>query len=169
MQKFSQKYAIIQLFEDVSESTQFSSSSWPLHSTVVDVFAIDWDVSTMVKKLEALLATHATATSVAEEDELFGPEKQTRVILLRKTDDLITLHYDVVTLLEEGGLKPNDPQFAREGFLPHSTVQKQARLNKGDKVIFNALTIIDMYPGNDPHQRKVLKTIKIDSVKLHTP
>lgn len=119
----------------------------------------------MIKELEELLASHSKATSVAEDDEFFGPEKQTRVVLLQKTDSLIALHYDVVERLEEGGLKLDDPQFAREGFLPHSTVQKHARLNKGDGVTFKALTIIDMFPDEDPYQRKVLKTIQIGSAK----
>lgn len=84
-----------------------------------------------------------------------------RVALLKKTDDLVKLHQDVIKVLERGGWKPNDPQFAKEGFLPHSTVQKHTRLNKGDEVIFNALTIIDMFPGENPYQRRVIKTIKI--------
>jgi hypothetical protein len=163
MQQFTQKYAIIQLFEEVPEGTQFSWKDWPLHSTVVDVFAINWDMPATVQHLEKLLASRAKATSIAEEDEFFGPEKQTQVVLLQKTDSLVKLHHDVVEMLEEGGLTLNDPQFAREGFLPHSTVQKHNRLHKGDAVIFNALTIIDMFPGGDPYQRKVLKTIQIGS------
>lgn len=161
MQKFTQKYTIIQLLEDVPESTQFFWKDWPLHSTVVDVFAIDWDMPTMIKHLEELLASHAQATSLAEEGAFFGSEKQTEVVLLQKTDSLVKLHYDVVEMFEEGGLKLNNPQFAREGFLPHATVQKHARPNKGDEVAFNALTIIDMFPDEDPYQRKVIKTIKI--------
>ena len=161
MPKFTQKYTIIQLLEDVPEDAQFFWRDWPLHSTVVDVFAIDWDVPTMTKRLEGLLASHAEATTVAEEDEFFGPGKQTQVVLLRKTDSLVKLHHNVVEMLERGGLKLNNPQFAREGFLPHSTVQKHGRLNKGDTVVFSALTIIDMFPEGDPYQRKVMKTIKL--------
>jgi hypothetical protein len=57
-------------------------------------------------------------------------------------------------MFEQGGWKPNDPQFAKEGFLPHSTVQPHGRLNKGDEVTFSALSIIDMFPNEDPYQRK---------------
>lgn len=88
---------------------------------------------------------------------------QVQVALLKKTDDLVKLHYDVIECLTQGGWRPNDPQFARDGFMPHSTVQKHARLNKGDEVTFNALTIIDMFPGSDPYQRKVIKTVKLNS------
>lgn len=165
MQKFTQKYTVLQLFEDVPEGTQFAASSWPLHATIADTFAIDWDVLTMVEKLTQLLSAHATATSVVEDDRFFGDEGQVQVALLRKTDDLVKLHYDVIECLTQGGWKPNDPQFAKEGFLPHSTVQKYARLNKDDEVTFNALTIIDMFPDEDPYQRKVIKTIKISGAK----
>lgn len=115
----------------------------------------------MIEKLTKLLSVHAPATSVVEEDRFFGDQGQVQVALLKKTDSLMELHYDVIELLEQGGWKPNDPQFVRDGFLPHSTVQKHARLNKGDEVTFNALTIIDMFPGGDPYQRKVVKTISM--------
>jgi len=165
MQQFTQKYAIIQLFEDMLVGTQFGASSWPLHSTIADTFAIDWDVPAMVEKLTELLKNHAPATSEVEDDRFFGDDGQVQVALIKKTDDLVKLHYNVIALLEQGGWKPNDPQFAKEGFLPHSTVQLHGRLNKGEKVTFNALSIIDFFPDEDPYQRKVLATIKIGEIK----
>ena len=161
MQKFTQKYTIIQLFENVPEGTKFFWKDWPLHSTIADVFAIEWDAPTMIEKLTELLRSHMPATSVVEDDRFFGDEGQVQVALLRKTDELVKLHHDVINLLEQGGWKPNDPQFARDGFLPHSTVQKHARLNKGDKVTFNALTIIDMFPDEDPYMRQAIKTVEM--------
>jgi len=161
MPAFTQKYAVIQLFEPMPVGMQFSSDNWPLHSTIVDTFAIDWDAAKMAEQLELLLAPHTPAYSTVEGDTFFGPEKQTHVMLLQKTEGLRGLHNDMITLLEQGGIVLNDPQFAREGFLPHSTVQKHARLHKGDEVSFIALTIIDMFPGSNPYQRKVLATIPL--------
>jgi 2'-5' RNA ligase len=161
VQGFTQKYTIIQLLETIPEGVQFPSADWPLHVTNVDTFAIGWDVPTMIRELEGLLANHPQAASVAESNTFFGSDTQTQVTLLQKTDSLTRLHNDVLALLKNGGLRLNDPQFAGEGFVPHSTVQKQAKLHKGDQVVFNALTIIDMFPDKDPYQRKVLKTIRI--------
>lgn len=115
----------------------------------------------MVAKLTEFLSSHAQAISVAEDDQFFGENGQVQVVLLKKTDTLVKLHYDVIELLEQGGWRPNAPQFAKEGFLPHSTVQSHGRLNKGDVVTFNALSLIDMFPNSDPYQRKVLATVKI--------
>lgn len=72
MQQFTQKYTIIQLFEDVPEGTQFSASSWPLHATIADIFAIDWGVPTMIEKLTGLLSSHTPAISFVEDDRFFG-------------------------------------------------------------------------------------------------
>lgn len=164
MSQFTQKYAIIQLFEDMPVGTEFPSSNWPLHSTIADTFAIDWDATTMVEKLTELLKNHPQAASVAEDNRFFGDNGEVQVVLLQKTDSLVKLHYDVIELLEQGGWKPNDPQFAKEGFLPHATVQPHGRLNKGDRVTFNALSLIDMFPDEDPYQRKILGTVKVEGV-----
>ncbi len=76
MTQFTQKYTIIQLFEGLPEGTQFFWKDWPLHSTVVDVFAIDWGLPTMIEKLTQLLNTHTPATSVVEKDRFFGDQGQ---------------------------------------------------------------------------------------------
>ena len=162
-QQFTQKYTIVQFFDDIGEGYEYSSDSWPLHSTIVDTFAIDWSVDEMVSRLKDALKNHATADSVTEDDRLFSDQGQVQVALLNRSNSLVELHQDILTALEEGGLKLNDPQFARDGFLPHATVQKHARLDKGDKVRFTALSIVDIFPDKDPYKRKVLKTIAIGS------
>jgi len=84
LQQFTQKYAIIQLFENMPEGTEFHWKNWPLHTTIADVFAIDWSVPIMKEKLTELLSTHAQATSVAEEGRAFGDDGQVQVVLLKK-------------------------------------------------------------------------------------
>jgi hypothetical protein len=158
---FTQKYALVQLLEGMAEGTEYPSSSWPLHVTVADTFAVDWDKNDLRKKLEQLLASLKPATAVGDHDEFFGPEKQTHVTILDMSKELVELHYKVVELLESAGAVFNDPQYAKEGFKAHATIQPHARVNKGDDITFNALTIIDMFPNSDPYQRKILKTMKI--------
>lgn len=160
MQPFTQKYAIIQLLEEAPEGMEFSASDWPLHVTLVDVFAIDWSVREMAERLMTLLTGRKPVTALAIGNTYFGPDRDIRVTLLDRTESLAKLHGDVYALLERGGLKVNNPQFALEGFRPHATVQEHATLKTGDTVVFDALTIIDMFPSGDPYTRKVLQTIR---------
>jgi 2'-5' RNA ligase len=159
MQIFTQKYAIIQLFEDVQDGYEFTSDNWPLHSTIIDTFAIDWDVSTIISELEKIVIGHKSISTTAIGDKCFGSEQQIKVTLLNITSKLNTLHYDIIKLLNTGGLRLNDPQYAINGFLPHVTVQDNTRINIGDKVILNSLSLIDMFPNQDPYKRKVIETI----------
>jgi len=157
--KFTQKYAIVQLFEDMPVGTQFSSNTWPLHATIADTFAVEWDAETLASELKKALTSYPAAVSIAEDDVFFGADGEVRVTLLQKTDNLLALHREVIKVLKNGGWKPNDPQFALEGFLPHATVQKHARLHKGEKVSFTTLAVIDMFPESDPYQRRVVETV----------
>lgn len=161
MQTFTQKYTLIQLLENMPEGTEFPSTNWPLHVTIADTFATRWDVITLINKLCELLENHAQTTTIATNDEYFGPGKQTHVMLLNKTDELIALHYDIIALLEQGSVTFNDSKYTKKGFLPHATVQSHARLDRGDLVTFNALSLVDMFPNKDPYQRKIIKTIDI--------
>lgn len=158
-QQFSQKYTIIQLLEEVEDGTIYSSNAWPLHTTLVDTFAVDWSEERVVEELEHYLANVKPFSTKANGEEHFGANGEVHVILLEKTDDLSNLHSGLTDALQSGGLKLNDPQFAGEGFLPHATVQPHARLNIGDEVSYGALSLIDMFPDEDPYMRKVIKTI----------
>ena len=160
MQQFSQKYAIVQFFEAVPNGTEFMSSNWPLHATLVDTFAINWTEEEMVIQLTNLLFCMPEVQSVTK-DELYLGDSRVLVAVLEKTSGLDGLHNKLVTLLEEGGLKLNDPRFSRRGFSPHSTVQSHARLHEGDKVLFNALSLVDMFPDKDSYKRRVVATIPL--------
>ncbi len=168
-QQFTQKYTIVQFFDNVGEGYEYASDNWPLHSTIVDTFAIDWSVDEMAARLADVLRDRAIASSRAGDDRFFGENGQVQVVLLDRSKRLVELHLDILAVLEEGGLVLNEPQFARDGFLPHATVQKHARLNRGDKVQFTALSIIDMFSDDNPRRRRVRKTIKIGTGSQKPP
>lgn len=159
MQRFSQKYTIIQLLEDLPEGYEYDWKDWPLHVTIADVFAIDWPIDILQSKLEEFTQHQPSFNTTALNDELFGPDRDIRVVLIDKTSELSGLHTRIVKLLEEGNVRFNNPQYTLEGFLPHSTVQRRRRLRQGDSIAFTSISIIDMFPSEDPYRRKVLKTI----------
>ncbi len=160
MQKYTQKWTLIKLLELVDEGSEFFWKNWPLHVTLVDTFAVDWEKTNLFEKLSALLAKQKPVEVVAGDDEYFGPQKQIQVTTLKMTPELQSLHNDIIALFKSVNAVFNEPQYVGEGFVAHSTVQKHARLHKGDIVKIDELTIVDMFPHGDGEQRKLLRTIK---------
>lgn len=160
MQKFTQKYTIVTLLENKKEGYEYTSSSWPLHITIADTFSVELDINILIEKLVRLAETLQPVKAIASHDKNFGPQQQIQVTILDMSGELVALHYSVVELLKEAGVKFNDPQYAETGFRAHSVVQPHARININDTVTLNNLAVIDMFPNNNPYQRKILKVIK---------
>ena len=160
MQKLSQKYTIIQLLEDRKEGSEFSSDQWPLHVTIADVFAVNWN-NNLLENLSELLAKLKPIMVTAGHDEYFGPEQQVQVTILNMGKNLPALHCSVIKLLKNAGAEFNEPQYIEKGFRAHATVQLHSRLLEGELVNFNSLSIVDMFPDNDPYRRRIIKTINL--------
>ncbi len=160
MQKFTQKYTIIALLEEKPEGYEYPSNNWPLHVTIADTFSIEWDIAKFKDELAELAKQLKPANAVGSHTEYFGPEKQIQVTILEMSKELVDIHYAVVKLLKEAGVKFNDPQYTEAGFKAHATVQPHAQINIGNKITLNSLAIIDMFPNEDPYQRKILKLLK---------
>lgn len=156
-----QKYVLVKLLEQMDEGTEFSASNWPLHVTLASNFVVDWETTGLFEKLSMLLAEREPVKAVAGSDEYFGPQKQVHVTLLEMSSELASLHNDIIALLKSVGAVFDEPRYLEAGYRAHSTVQRHARLHKGDAVNIDELTIIDMFPHNDINRRKVLRTIKL--------
>jgi 2'-5' RNA ligase len=158
MQKFTQKYCLVSFLEPTREGFQYHYSSWPLHITLAEVFAVPLEKEELIALLAKLSSSLHAAQTTADDDTFFGPEKQVQVTLLNKNEEITSLHLRIMAELEKAGAVFNDPQFTREGFLPHVTVLRHARVHKNDHVAIKSVSLLDMFPGEDGYQRKVLKT-----------
>jgi hypothetical protein len=155
---YSQKYCLVHFINPVDTGYEFDMSVWPLHTTIADVFAIDRQENDLDKKLTTLLQNHPSVTTNAIEDSILGI---TPVVLLDKIAELVNLHNDIVSVVEESSAIFNTPEFTRDGFIPHSTVQNNERLEIGDHVTINSISLVDMFVGGDWQRRKVLATFNM--------
>lgn len=160
---YSQKYTIVQLIEPLPDGTEYSRFEWPLHVTLADVFAVDLAGKDVLRKLADFATSQQPFATTADHDDFFGPDKQTRVTLLRSTPELQTLHNGLINLLTENDAVFNTPEFTKTGFKPHATVGSNGRLQPSETVHFNALTLIDMFPDKDPHNRRVIGTFRLST------
>jgi len=152
---YSQKYVFVHFTSPVQAGTSFRMSDWPVHVTLADVFAVDRHGVALDQKVADLLADMQPVETTTYRDDVLGT---TPVVLLDKTTSLVMLHMAIVTLLEQNGAIFNTPEFTKDGFLPHSTIQKSGRLNIGDIVTIDSVSLVDMFPGGDRKQRHILAT-----------
>lgn len=162
MEQLAQKWCLVKFLEDVSEGVEFSKQAWPLHITLADVFAVDWEATGLLDQLTLMLGSQKPLRTIAMEDTHFGPsETPVQVTLLQMSSEFQLLHNGLIDLLASAGAVFNTPQYTKSGFVAHSTVQKHARLHKGDVIDIDNLSIIDMYPLEDGNLRKLVKTIQL--------
>lgn len=155
---YSQKYALVHFISPIENEALFHMSEWPLHTTLADVFAINRLQTSIDAKLATMLAQTSTVETAAMDDIILGT---TQVVLLDKTPSLVKLHTDIVSLLEKNNAVFNTPEFTKDGFLPHCTLQMSGRLNKGNTVTIDSVSLVDLFPSSDWEQRKVLATFKM--------
>jgi hypothetical protein len=160
LMQYSQKYTLVSFLEPLEIDTEFTMANWPLHVTLADVFAVELDTG-IEQKLTDLLANQLSISLLAGDDATLGT---TNVVLIDKNDKLQKLHDRIIDLLESNGAKFNTPEFTRTGFLPHSTIQKSGKLNYGDKIEIHTISLVDMFPGENWQQRKVLSNFKLSNV-----
>lgn len=161
MQKFTQKYTIVSLIESADEGYEFASNTWPLHTTIADTFSMGCPAEQLIEHLSRFAASKQTVSSVATETARFGARGEVTVTLIKNTPELQELHEDLVALLNSVEVVFNDPQYTGDGFTPHATVQAKGRLTKSQTVHIDNLALIDMFPGDDAYQRKVLKVCRL--------
>lgn len=114
-----------------------------------------------MRDIEKNLQGKEVASTRIDSDDWFGKDKTVHVKLLEHTDTLQALHELIVDVLEKYEVQFNTPEHIRQGFKPHSTVQKTGQARTGDIVDFDTLTLIDMFPDENPYRRRVLQTIRL--------
>ena len=149
---YSQKYCLVVFFQRLDIDTEFNMTEWPLHITVADVFDIDItkllrdELTRIVDKALPLIVTAGDRTVLGN----------TKVVLINKSDAIVQIHYLLIDCLIKYGAVFNTPKFNKDGFIPHSTIQKTTRLNFGDNVTLNIISLVDMFPNANHERRKIL-------------
>jgi 2'-5' RNA ligase len=160
MEKLTQKWCIAAFFDELDEGYEFHRTEVPLHITLAGVFAIGDKSEEIYAKLSDLLIDQDSFTVTAGEDVLWGENNDLRVVLIEKSKEMSLLLMKIYEHLLFNGAIFKEPQYEGQGHISHSTVQKTGRLNKGDKVLINKVSLVDMFPNNDGMRRRIAGTVK---------
>jgi len=157
-----QKYVIAKFLEPITDGTEFDANHWPLHVTLVSNFVLERKAVGLFEQLAELAARKEPVTVIAGDDEYFGPQHQVHVTTLVMTSELQALHNEIITLLKRDSAVLDAPRYQEAGYRAHATVQAE-RLRKGDLVVIDELTLVDMFPNDDIGRRRTMKTFKFHS------
>ena len=150
---YSQKYTIVQFFQQIDEGETFAMADWPLHTTLADVFAINI-TDELMSNVQRYINTQPMAKTYIKSEATLGT---TNVWLLENTTELQNIHTTLVGILNKHGVIFNNPEFTASGYIPHITKQAHASMNLGDAVIVNTWSLVDMFPDGNWQNRTVTK------------
>lgn len=163
MTGLTQKWCLVALLEATEVGDEFDKSEWPLHITFAGVHDADWKNPALVEELAKVLAPYKPFQTKALNIGNLGPSnKPTRVTFIEMNEEVTKLHNDLMKLLEDKEAVFSNPEFQNQGFVAHSTVQKNHQVNEGEDVEINNLALIDMFPNFNSDRRTVTKIINLD-------
>ncbi|SFH05099.1 hypothetical protein SAMN05421678_111111 [Actinopolymorpha cephalotaxi] len=119
-------------------------------------------MSALTAAIEGALSGVTVLAAPAEGEELFGPHKDIPVSVLAPTPGLLALHSRLLGVLTEAGACFEKAEYVGSGYRPHVTITPQRRLQRGEVVVVGSVSLVDLEPGEDTHQRGVLATIPLD-------
>jgi 2'-5' RNA ligase len=168
MKSYTQKWAIVALLENVHVGMEFAPADWPLHVTLADVFATNYSGKQLAEVLEHFVQNNHELSVQVEGETSFGPaENRVPVLLLQKTDKLQDLHDSLLDALEDAAVVFNDPQYMRDGFVPHVSRGVAAGLKVGDVCTVNNIALVDMFPSSNADRRKITVRHRLTAVQGH--
>lgn len=162
MSHFTQKYTIVCFLNPNNIPIEFSASDWPLHATILDTFKTDWSVDDLLQAIKQAVANTTPFNITPIEGAMLGPDKDVPVKLLEQDAHILDLHSTLLDLTKPGSFVFNTPEFVGEGFLPHVTDRLDGQVDIGKTYTFASVSLVDMFPGGDPYQRKVIETIQFN-------
>jgi 2'-5' RNA ligase len=152
------EYGLATLLEELKEGDEFSSDNWPAHITQIDTFEVNLTEQELILILVKSLNNSRILTSKVIAEEMFGPDKDIPVFLLKKTPNLEQLHQSIVSSLKKIGAKFKRPFILEENYRPHITHTSGLNLRTDDEITIKSISLIDK---NSSTKRRVINNIRL--------
>jgi len=150
------------MIEENHIQPEFESSDWPLHITLVGNFLLDKTEGELIVRLGNTAVNIESIDVRIGDDTLFGPSEDIPVSLVEESTEIMNLQRQLVDSLSALDPKYYTPEIVLDRYRPHVTIQKSARLNKGQSVNVNNMTLVGLSLNGDPNKRRVIKTFNFN-------
>ncbi|MEP6559613.1 MAG: 2'-5' RNA ligase family protein [Nakamurella sp.] len=149
------RLVVVLPLEPLAVGDGFSLKDWPLHLTVAPTFVIDTELADVLTAIGPVLRSQAQLTVHAGPDEGFGHSGKIPVTLIEPSAELRGLHDRLVDGLVVVGATFDDPEFVGQGYRPHVTVTRAARVLLGETLTLRQAALVNMAPAGHRRLRRV--------------
>ncbi len=120
--------------------SRFERIRWPLHVTVVSNFTLQADETTVHRIIRQVAGRLRPFTVTGVESAMFGPAGDVPV---RRVDsaEIVAAHRTLVAELS-GLISLIEPRYAGDGYLPHATDQRGARLGEAETRSVTSISLL---------------------------
>lgn len=138
------KFVIALPLAPLAAGDEFPTSTWPLHLTIVPTFETEQSVQTVETAIASVLSRTTPLTVVGESLDLFGPNHDVSVTTVNASDELTTLHRNLLDALQLLGPKHLKLEYIGDGYRPHISHTVDATFAAGEVATLRQIAIVDM-------------------------
>lgn len=157
----SQKYVIVHFIDKSKVPSEFPSSEWPLHVTLLANFTLGMSLERLESDLRNFALREKPYDITVDGEALFGPKQNVAVSLIQPNQSIQKMHEALSSIASKLGAVFDEPAFMGEGYRPHATIQVNSRLAEKQIVALNDFTLVDMFPDGDISRRRLIETYKL--------
>jgi hypothetical protein len=84
-----------------------------------------------------------------------------KVTVLEESKEFRKMLNNVQQALINNGALFNEPEYLGDGFKPHVTFQRNAKLEVGNNKQITSVSLVDMFPNGNFEQRRIIATLRL--------
>jgi 2'-5' RNA ligase len=138
------KFVLALPLAPLAAGDEFPTATWPLHLTIVPTFETEQSVHTVETAIASVLSRITPLTVVGESVELFGPNHDVSVITVNASDELKSLHRDLLDALQPLGPTHLKLEYIGDDYRPHISHTAEATFDEGESATLRQVAIVDM-------------------------
>ena len=134
-------FAVVAPVASLAVGDVFGAEAWPPHLTLLFIDA-STDLASFTEAIRGVATDQARFDIRGVSLELFGPQRDIRVVELEHSAVIIRLHNELLDATAHFA-HPVDPEFNGAGYRPHVSVQPDDDFGVGDVHTVDRLGVVD--------------------------
>lgn len=152
------EYIFVHLIDKQPVGSELGQSI-PLHMTLLHWFESNNQPEVIIEAANLALKSIGRIATTTTQEDLFGPEQDIPVVRLDRKPELLHLHSELLSAMEDVGATFDERWTGIENWNPHVTNKPDTRFYPGDEIFVNDIDLITRSRKNK--HRKILHRFEL--------